>query len=64
MLNRRVKLAVRGAGVPLWRLAQELELSESTLFRRLRKPLTREEEEQYLSAIEKAAGGGTEHDER
>ena len=58
MVNRTIKLAARGAGVPLWKLAEELKLSESTLFRRLRQPLSREEEQQYLAAIENAKEGG------
>lgn len=50
--NQIVKLSARGAGVPLWRVAQELGISEATMTRKLRVPLSEEEKDEYLKIIE------------
>lgn len=55
--NKAVKLAARGAGVPLWKVARELGISEATMTRRLREPLTAEEAEKFLKAIEAVREG-------
>ena len=49
--NRDVKLAARGAGVPLWRLAQALGVSEATVTRKLREPLEEKEKNRFMEII-------------
>ena len=55
--NQLVKLAARGAGVPLWKVARELGISEATMTRRLREPLSEEEKVRFLQAIETVREG-------
>lgn len=52
MENLKVREYAKNHGVPLWRLAEELGFSENTIWRRMRKPLTAEEEKLYLQAID------------
>ncbi len=49
--NLGIRLEARGAGVPLWRIAKKLSISEPTLTRLLRVPLTQEKEDQIRAAI-------------
>lgn len=51
--NVVVKLAARGAGVPLWKLARALGISEATMTRKLREPLSEKDKNKYLELIEK-----------
>ena len=62
-MNDRVKLCARGAGVPLWKIAQELGVSEPTMTRWLRVPLSAEREAEIRSAIEKLSKEVDEHGE-
>ena len=51
MENVNIRLEARKREVPLRLLAQELGVSEPTLYRRLSKKLTRADRERYLNAI-------------
>ena len=55
--NAKVKLAARGAGVPLWKVARELGISEATITRRLREPLNEDEKNRFLEVIEQLREG-------
>lgn len=57
MENEKVRRAARIADVPLWRVAQQAGISEATIMRWLRVPLSAERERQLLEAIDKLAGG-------
>lgn len=50
--NERIRKAAKGAGLPLWRVAAELGVSEPTLLRWLRFPLPEDKEWQIMAAIE------------
>lgn len=43
LVNNDIKLLARGSGVPLWKIAQALGISEPTLTRRLRRELSEKE---------------------
>ncbi len=45
-------------GIFLWQIADALGISEATLMRKLRKPLSDSEREKYLNTIEKLSSGG------
>ncbi|MBQ9851752.1 MAG: helix-turn-helix domain-containing protein [Ruminiclostridium sp.] len=49
--NETVRRAARIAGVPLWRLAEKLGVSEPTVYRWLRHPLPKDKEIRILDAI-------------
>ncbi len=49
--NKRIRTALAVHGVPQWRLAQLLEISEFTLSRKLREELPEEEQEKILALI-------------
>lgn len=57
MANMQIRLAARGAGVPLWRIAQEMGISEPTITRKLRKELPEEEQARILTIIERIKDG-------
>ena len=57
-MNEKLKLRARGAGVPLWRIAQELGISEPTITRWLRVPLSAEREDKIRAAIERLSKEG------
>ena len=50
--NERIRKAAKDAGLPLWRVAAELGVSEPTLIRWLRFPLPEDKERQIMAAIE------------
>ena len=52
MNNERIRKASREARVPLWEVAQYLQISESGMTRLLRRPLSTEEESKILKIIE------------
>ena len=57
--NQAVRKAAKSAGVPLWKVAAAIGVSEPTIIRWLRVPLPAEREASILSAIaslEKEAG--------
>lgn len=49
--NSKVREAAKKAGVRFWELAAEMNVSESTITRRLRQPLSPEREFEFLDAI-------------
>lgn len=53
--NESVRNAARSSGVPLWRVAEAIGVSEPTMTRWLRVPLSQDREERILGAIEKLA---------
>lgn len=57
--NHAVRKAAKEAGVPLWKCAQQIGISEPTLIRWLRVPLSPEKERRIMEAIaalERGAG--------
>ena len=55
--NAKVRVAARIAGVPLWKIAKQIGISEPTLTRWLRIPLSAEREMLIMTAIENLAKG-------
>ena len=51
MENKKIRDAARIANIPLWRVADAVKVSEATLFRWLRRPLSPEREAILLAAI-------------
>lgn len=51
MENNKVRVAARVAGIPLWKIAQRIGISEPTLSRWLRIPLSSEREAVIMAAI-------------
>lgn len=49
--NQEIRKAAKSAGVPLWKIAAELGISEPTIIRWLRFPLPAEKEERVMEAI-------------
>ena len=49
--NEDVRRAARAAGVPLWRIAAELQVSEPTLTRWLRTPLPIDKHDKIMQVI-------------
>lgn len=49
--NEAVRRAARIAGVPLWKIAAKIGVSEPTLTRWLRVPLSQEREARVMAAI-------------
>lgn len=49
--NQSVRRAARVAGVPLWRVAAAIGVSEPTLTRWLRAPLPEDKEQRIMTAI-------------
>lgn len=55
MENKTVRRAARAAGVPLWRVAAAVGVSEPTLTRWLRVPLPADKEQRVMAAISELA---------
>ena len=56
MKNLEIRQAAKEAGVPLWRVAQEVYgITDSSLSRKLRNELPAEEKARILATIEKLA---------
>jgi lambda repressor-like predicted transcriptional regulator len=53
--NGKIRSAARIAGIPLWKVAAAIGISEPTLTRWLRFPLPKEKESLILSAIDSLA---------
>lgn len=49
--NEKIRLAARIAGVPLWKVAAAIGISEPTLTRWLRFPIPDEKEQRIMEAI-------------
>ena len=52
-MDKNVRAAAKRAGVPLWKVADEIGVCEMTLQRRLRKVLPIEQETELIAIIEK-----------
>ena len=52
MENNDIRLYAKGAGVPLWRIAKKLGVSEATVTRMLRKPLSENEKGDLIGMID------------
>lgn len=52
-MNRKIRAAAVAAGVPIYKIAMELGISEVTLYRYLRTELPEEKKKAILAAIEK-----------
>ena len=57
MENEKIRKAARVAGVPLWKIAQYVGVSEPTLTRWLRTQLSEEREKAIMEAISKLESG-------
>lgn len=55
MQNKAIRLSARGKGVPLRLLAEELNISQPTLYRRLNCVLSPDERNRILDAIRAVA---------
>jgi transposase-like protein len=53
--NDDIRLLARTKGVYLWQVAEQLKISEPTLMRWLRKPLTEDKKQAIIDAINKIA---------
>ena len=51
MSNNLVRRAAKAAGVPLWRVAKEIGVSEPTMTRRLREELPTAEQDRIIAII-------------
>lgn len=58
MKNSDLRKKARKARVPLWKVADELGVSEPTMTRRLRYELSGKDREKFLAAVEKLASEG------
>lgn len=61
MENRQIRVAARVAGVPFWKIAQKIGISEPTLTRWLRVPLSTARETMIMNAIDELHEGGVNH---
>ena len=52
MSNTNIRLAARGAGIPLWRVAQTMGVSEATFTRKMRVEMLPDEAQRILSIID------------
>ena len=52
MHNEKIRKAAKRHGIRLWELARYMGYSEASLYRRLRYPLTEDEESKWLKAID------------
>ena len=55
MKNQDIRLAARGAGIPLWKLAETLGISEPTMTRKLRHELPDDEKAHIMEIIHQLA---------
>ena len=55
MPNLDIRFKARSLGVPLWKIAKEMNIGDNTLFRKLRKELTAEEKKKFFDVIQKIA---------
>ena len=55
MNNKDVRLKAKGSGVALWQVAEKMNVSEPTLYRKLRHELTVEEKAKIFAIIDELA---------
>ena len=53
--NQEVRLYAKGHGVFLWEIGEAMGVSENTIIRRLRFPMSLEEEQKYIDTIDQIA---------
>lgn len=53
MTNVAIRTAAKQAGVQQWRIAEEMQIGETTLCRRMRKELPETEKREILKIIER-----------
>lgn len=53
--NQAVRRAARSAGIPLWKVAAAIGISEPTLTRWMRSPLPEDKERRVMAAITELA---------
>ncbi len=58
MINEKIRLYARKKGVPLWKVAEKIGVSEATFNRRLRHELPTEETDRLIAVIDDCLGGG------
>lgn len=56
MANQDIRLAAKGSGVALWRIAEKLGISEPTMTRRLRTELNDDEKAHIMNIIAELKG--------
>ena len=55
MPNLDVRFKAKASGVSLWQIAAKMEISENTLYRKLRKEMTQKEKEEFFKIIRQIA---------
>ena len=50
--NQEIRAACQAKKVPLWRVAESLKIADTTLSKRLRRPLPNRKKEEILGIIE------------
>lgn len=55
MANKEIRRTARANGVPLWKIADKLGISEPTMSRKLRHELPEEQKEKILNIINELA---------
>lgn len=58
MANLDLRRLARAEGIPLWRIARSLAISEASMSRKLRHELPESEKARIREVIEKLKGGG------
>lgn len=58
MPNSEIKIAAMTARVPLWRIAEELGIADSSFSRKLRKEFSAEEKQKVFDIIERLSKEG------
>lgn len=56
MANQDIRLAAKGSGVALWKIAERLGISEPTMTRRLRTELNADEKAHIMNIIAELKG--------
>lgn len=55
LANQEIRVAAKKYNVPLWRIAQEIGVSEATFTRKMRVELLEDERREFLTIIEELA---------
>lgn len=56
-MNKDLQLKAAGKGIKQWQIAEEMGVAAETLCRWMRKPLSDERRQAFLSALEKLSQG-------
>lgn len=57
MENMQLRSMLKMKGIPLWKIAKNIGVSEPTMTRWMREPLTKEHHEKIMNAINQIEGG-------